>query len=143
MKKLVIAFCLFAGTFSFIKAQETTAASKDTAEITFEKKTYELGTIQPGSHTFEFVFTNTGKGVLLLTNVTPGCGCTHADWTKEPIKKGEKGIIKTTYNATSIGHFTKNITVFSNAKTPVVSISFNANVTNPAETANTTTETKK
>lgn len=142
MKKFLFTIGLMVMTLSVIKAQEAAPAVKDTAEITFEKKTYELGTINPGSHTFEFVFTNTGKGVLQLTNVSPGCGCTSVVWPKEPILKGQKGIIKTTYNASSVGHFSKNITVFSNAKTPTVGISFNANVANPAEQTATTTPTE-
>jgi hypothetical protein len=138
MKKLMITFGLLVCAFMVINAQEQ-PVPKDTAIITFEKTMYDLGTIKPGSTTFEFVFTNTGKGVLQLSNVTPGCGCTHAEWPKEPIAQGGKGIIKTTYNASAVGYFTKNITVFSNAKTPVVSISFKANVSNPAETVNAAT----
>jgi len=53
-----------------------------------------------------------------LTNVQPTCGCTIADYTKTPVKKGDKGIIKITYNAANPAPFSKSIVVTSNAKTP-------------------------
>jgi hypothetical protein len=48
-------------------------------------------------------------------------------------------VIKTTYNATSMGRFSKDITVSSNAKKPIVRISFVAEVVNPADTITTAT----
>jgi len=55
---------------------------------------------------------------LILTNVQPTCGCTVADFTKTPVKKGDKGVIKITYNAAVPAPFNKSIVVTSNAKTP-------------------------
>jgi hypothetical protein len=62
--------------------------------------------------TFEFV--NTGKAPLLITKVQPSCGCTAVEFSKDPINSGEKGFVKTTYNAASPGVFYKTLTVFSN-----------------------------
>jgi hypothetical protein len=53
-----------------------------------------------------------------LTEVRPTCGCTIADYTKTPVKAGDKGIIKITYNAAVAAPFNKTIVVTSNAKTP-------------------------
>jgi hypothetical protein len=132
MKKLIV----FAGavllSMGAMFGQDQNAAAKDTAEITFEKSVYDFGSLKPGSHTFEFVFTNTGTKDLQLTNVAPGCGCTKADWPKEPIKKGEKGIIKATYTASAIGYFRKDINIYSNAKNSYVKISFQVNVVDPS-----------
>lgn len=131
MKKIIVfagAILLSLGT---MMAQDKSAA-KDTAEISFEKSVYDFGNVKPGSHTFQFAFTNTGTKDLQLTNVVPGCGCTKADWPKEPIKKGEKGIITATYNASAVGYFRKDINVYSNAKTSFVKISFQVNVVDPA-----------
>jgi hypothetical protein len=135
MKKLftLVAFVLL--SVSFGMAQET--ASQDTAVITFDKTMYDLGTITPGSHPLEFTFTNTGKGILLVTNVHPTCGCTIASWTKEPIKPGEKGVVKATYNASAVGPVTKSLTVNSNSKTPVMSLTFKATVVSPAKEEST------
>jgi hypothetical protein len=65
-----------------------------------------------------FEFTNVGKQPLILTDVRPTCGCTIADYTKTPVKSGEKGNIKITYNAAVAAPFNKVIVVTSNAETP-------------------------
>ena len=128
-------------------AQEANTSATDTAVIKFDKSVYDFGTLKPGSHTFEFAYENTGNGPLVLTNVAPSCGCTKSDWSKEPIKPGEKGIIKATYTASALGPIHKSITIYSNAKNSVVSISFKATVISPAEntsqTEAATTEEKK
>jgi hypothetical protein len=145
MKSILGIFVGLLLTVSFSFAQE---APQDTAVITFDKPVYEVGTIKPGSHVFEFNFTNTGKGVLTVTNVAPTCGCTIADWTKEPIKPGAKGVVKATFNAAAIGNFDKAITVYSNSKTPVMKVSFRGIIANPAQpdtnsAANTTAQPVK
>lgn len=141
MKKIVVlvACVLFSVSFAFSQEQ------KDTAVITFDKTLFELGTVPPGSHPFEFSFTNTGKGVLLVSNVSPTCGCTVATWTKEPIKPGGKGIVKVTYTGSGIGTFTKSLSVFSNSKTPVTNLSFRVTVADPSKENQdkTTAETTK
>jgi ABC-type molybdate transport system substrate-binding protein len=147
MKKIFGIFGVLIISAGLTFAQEVTTAPKDTAVITFEKSVYDFGSLKPGSHTFEFSYVNTGKGPLVLTNVAPGCGCTKADWSKEPLKPGEKAVIKATYTASSVGPIQKGITIYSNAKNSVVSISFKATVISPAENTSqaetTTTQEKK
>jgi hypothetical protein len=50
---------------------------------------------------YNFVFTNTGKAPLVLSNAVGSCGCTAAEWPKEAIAPGKTGVIKVTYNAAS------------------------------------------
>jgi len=64
--------------------------------------------------TVAFEFVNSGKSPLVISRVEPSCGCTAVNYSKEPIGPGQKGFVKTTYNAASVGVFTKNLTVFSN-----------------------------
>jgi hypothetical protein len=52
---------------------------------------------------------------LIINSVRPSCGCTVADYPKEPIAPGKSGKINVTYNAASSGSFTKSITVTTNA----------------------------
>ncbi|GAB4277876.1 MAG: hypothetical protein Kow0068_01210 [Marinilabiliales bacterium] len=83
----------------------------------FEKTTYDYGTIPLKSDgTCEFVFKNTGKSPLILSNVKSSCGCTVPSWPKEPIPPKGSGKIVVKYNTTRQGAFQKSITVFSNAK---------------------------
>jgi len=69
--------------------------------------------------------------------VQPQCGCTAADYTKTPVKKGEKGLIKITYNAAVVGVFTKAVTITSNAATPTKIIYIVGEVAAPPATATT------
>ena len=137
MKKLLLLLSLGIFVLGNVAAQTDSIANKNKPEIKFEKTEIDLGIIPQGvPKTFEFVFTNTGNEPLVLSNVQPTCGCTIADWPKEPILKGKKGIVKGTYNAAGTGLITKSITVHSNAKTPMLSLTFKATV-QPAAPAST------
>ena len=95
------------------------AQNNQKAEFKFNEEVHDFGKIPQGKPvTTEFVFTNIGIEPLILTNVQPTCCCTVADYTKAPVKKGEKGVIKITYNAAVPAPFSKSVTVTSNAKTP-------------------------
>lgn len=90
------------------------------AEFKFEEETHDFGKIPQGKPvTYEFKFTNTGDSPIIISNVEASCGCTKPEYSSTPVKKGEKGTIKTTFNAAAAGPFNKVITIKSNAKTPV------------------------
>ncbi|MBF03398.1 MAG: hypothetical protein CMP76_08895 [Flavobacterium sp.] len=96
------------------KAPNTVAAPAQTkaSAMKWNTETHEFGEIEKGKPvSYEFTFTNTTKETILITNVKPSCGCTAANYTKTPIKPGEKGSITATYNAASPGNFTKTVTV--------------------------------
>lgn len=119
MKKLMLICAVVLG-FAF------TASAQDNqkAEFKFNEEKHDFGKIPQGTPvTTEFVFTNIGEEPLILTNVQPTCGCTIADYTKSPVKKGDKGTIKITYNAAVVAPFNKTIVITSNAKTPTKYIS--------------------
>jgi len=89
-------------------------------EFKFVEETHDYGTIphnKPAS--YDFVFSNAGDAPLIVSEVTPSCGCSVAEFTKTPVKPGESGKITVTYNAATKGPFTKRFTVKSNTKTPV------------------------
>ncbi len=112
MKKLLLALTFIAaGTFAY--AQES---NPNAAEITFEKETIDYGTIEKGSDgSREFVFKNTGKEPLIITQAVGSCGCTVPTWPREPIAPGEKGVMKVKYDTQRVGQFSKSVTVTSNA----------------------------
>ena len=95
------------------------AQDNQKAEFKFNEEKHDFGKIPQGTPvTTVFEFTNIGKEPLILTEVRPTCGCTIADYTKTPVKSGEKGLIKITYNAAVVAPFNKTIVVTSNSKTP-------------------------
>jgi hypothetical protein len=98
-----------------------TASAQDNqkAEFKFNEEKHDFGKVPQGTPvTTVFEFTNIGKEPLILTEVRPTCGCTIADYTKTPVKSGDKGVIKITYNAAVASAFNKTIVVKSNAVTP-------------------------
>ncbi|MCQ2959664.1 MAG: DUF1573 domain-containing protein [Bacteroidales bacterium] len=85
--------------------------------IEFDKKTYSFGEIVKGQiveHTY--FFTNTGNIDLIIDEVDPSCGCTTPEWTKEPVKPGERGKIRVKFDTQhqSLGNKTKQVAVYSN-----------------------------
>lgn len=104
MKKLIAAFAVF-GTFAIASAQS----------ITFDKTTFDYGTVKTNSdgHRF-FTVKNTGDKPLILSNVKASCGCTTPEWSQDPIMPGKTAQIKVGYNTATNGEFNKMIEVFSN-----------------------------
>ncbi|MFZ9718982.1 MAG: DUF1573 domain-containing protein [Chitinophagaceae bacterium] len=93
-----------------------TAASAQTKkpgdQVKFASETVDLGKVKVGNPvTATFTLTNIGTEDLIIENVTPGCGCTKSDYTKEPIKPGKSGKITATYNAAAVGNFNKAVYV--------------------------------
>ncbi|SEN51210.1 Protein of unknown function [bacterium A37T11] len=83
-----------------------------------DSDTYQFGTIKDGDKvSHEFVFTNSGKTPLIISNVQATCGCTTPEYTKTPINPGGEGTIKVIYNSSGQGAGPKHktVTVTSNA----------------------------
>ncbi len=124
MKKLVTVLLVVSAMFMSgnIFAQTTEKAEKSkkskSPEIEFESLEYDYGTIYEGADgTSEFVFKNTGKEPLILSNVYTSCGCTVPTWPKEPIMPGKTSSIIVKYQTSRVGPISKIITVLSNAET--------------------------
>jgi hypothetical protein len=109
-------------TLLFLASTTSFALAQTSAMIKFEKEVHDYGTISQGADGgTEFVFTNTGKEPLVITNATGSCGCTVPEWPKEPLAPGKKASIKVMYDTKRIGNFQKTVTVTSNGSAePVV-----------------------
>ena len=152
MKKLVC-FTMIALLFASIslQAQDTSKKPQDAAkkeqsdtkkgkkakvaEITFESLEHDYGNIYKGDNgECEFVFKNTGKAPLQITNARASCGCTVPSWPKDPIAPGKKSIIKVKYDTNRLGTINKSITVTSNAVNNSVVLHIKGNISEkPAE----------
>lgn len=91
------------------------------ATFSWAYQSYDAGKVlqnQPVS--VQFTFHNTGKEPLVISQVKASCGCTVAEYPKEPVLPGTKGKVQVTYNAASLGVFHKTVTVYSNAKAETV-----------------------
>ena len=92
--------------------------TSNAAEISFEEKVFDYGTITKGAdgnHTF--TFTNTGNSPLIIESVKSSCGCTVPKKPEAPIAPGASGSIQVCYDTQRLGVFRKTITVTTNAGT--------------------------
>ncbi len=110
------------GVFGVLIFAVSLSAQNGGPQIKFNETSYDYGKFReesgPQTHAFEFV--NTGTTDLLVSRVVASCGCTTPDWTKEPVKPGEKGYVKVTYDpANRPNKFKKTATVYTNANPPV------------------------
>ncbi len=110
MKKLIL--------MSFLLLGGMTTMAQKPAQIKFDKTTHNFGTFSEKEPkvTCSFTYTNVGDQPLVINQAVASCGCTVPEYTKEPVKAGEKGEIKVTYNGAGKfpGHFKKSITVRTN-----------------------------
>jgi hypothetical protein len=119
------------------------AADPNAPEIVFEKEVHDFGTIEYGGNgTYDFKFTNTGKSPLIISNARGSCGCTVPKWPKEPVAKGQSGVINVQYDTKRPGPFTKTVTITSNAKTENKVITIKG-VVESAEQSESTVPVKK
>jgi hypothetical protein len=136
MKKFVLALTLVAIS-SFAFAQSLVSNTKtavntfgaENAIFKWTETTFDFGKVKqnvPATH--EFTFINTGDIPLVISSVKASCGCTVADYTKDPIPAGGKGFVKATYNAAHAGLFTKTVTVNANTQESVVVLTIKGEV---------------
>ena len=115
MKKFLIMSVMLMASVCFAMAQQNQASIK------FDKMIHNFGTFSEDQPTQKcvFTFTNVGTAPLIINQAVASCGCTIPSYTKAPIKPGEKGEIKVTYNGTGAfpGHFKKTIPVRTNGVT--------------------------
>lgn len=122
MKRLCILGVIFTLGYLFAAAQP---------KLSFDVKTRDLGTVLWNKPvTAEFKITNTGNKPLVISNVTTSCGCTVADWTKEPIMPGKSGKISSTFDAKAVGRFHKTVGIYSNASPAPVYLVMKGEVSN-------------
>jgi hypothetical protein len=117
MKKsfVFISACVFVFAV-FTNATIAQDDPKPVSGIEWTSTTLDLGKIQQGKPVLaEFEFRNPTMVPLIISAVRPTCGCTVADFPKEPVQPGKSGKIAVTYNAAASGVFSKSIIVTSNA----------------------------
>ena len=121
MNKFITAIiAIFITAFSML-------ADDNGAKISFVEKSHDFGSIKEanGPVSYEFEFKNVGNEPLVILSARASCGCTRPEYPEKPIKPGEKGKIKITYNpAGRPGEFDRKIKIQTNDKNrrPVLKI---------------------
>ncbi|MDT8411573.1 MAG: DUF1573 domain-containing protein [Vicingaceae bacterium] len=136
MKKIILSLSILLASAAVMNAQTADGATpiqnENAAVLTFEEEVVDYGTIEQGADGVrEFIFTNTGKSPLIISNAVGSCGCTVPTWPKEPIKPGQKATIKVKYDTKRIGAINKSVTITSNATEPTKVIRIKGTVVAP------------
>lgn len=132
MRNLITGLALLFAS-SGLMAQEA-ESNPNAPQISFEQETIDYGKVEKGANGVrEFVFTNTGKEPLIITNARGSCGCTVPSWPKEPIAPGESGSIKVKYDTQRVGPINKSVTVSTNANVPTKVLRIKGQVVKPAQ----------
>jgi hypothetical protein len=101
----------------------------------FRETLHDFGTVIEGEKvTYNFKFTNTGGSDLLLSTVSASCGCTATNYTRDPVKPGEDGVITVTFDSRRRKGFqNKAVTVSANTQPNKVILRVKAKVISPKD----------
>ena len=100
-----------------ITGKKRVGADKSVTTVSMDQSEKNFGNIplnEKREHIFKLV--NTGNKPLVIYDVVTSCGCTKAEYGKEPVRPGETLDLKVIYNAEDKGRFRKNLTVYCNAE---------------------------
>ena len=112
MKRKIQILCVLVGLLFSLSSWADPRAS-----VEWEMTSIDFGEVEfKKPVTAEFTFKNQGLIPMLIQEVTSSCGCTIAEYPKQPIVSGQEGKILVTYDAETEGQFSKTIMVYSNAE---------------------------
>ncbi len=83
--------------------------------VSFDKVVHDFGDVMiaDGAQNCTFTLKNISDQPIVIHNVLTSCGCTEPEWTKAPIRPGERGKIDVTFtNDQGPYPFNKSITVY-------------------------------
>ena len=119
-----------------VKNPNTASGDKNSGKLPafkFEEIEHDFGKIIQGeSVSFEFKFTNVGKTDLIIVDVSTSCGCTVPSFPRTPIRPGEQGAIKVSFNsAGKFGFQAKNAVVVANTQPNTTLLRIKAQIIGP------------
>ena len=112
-----------------IASADTVPPTRNTA-IQWIDSTLDFGRIREGE-TVEarFRFRNTGDHPLVISNVSPSCGCTVAEKPAEPVAPGAEGSIRASFDSRGrLGPNRKTLNVYSNTPEGMHQLAFTVEV---------------
>ncbi len=92
-------------------------------------KEIQLDNIKAGKkQAMTFKLKNTGNTALVISDVKTSCGCTNADWEREPIEKGKRTTISAEITLDETGYFSKTLSVYCNVENSPIILTVKGNV---------------
>jgi hypothetical protein len=113
------------------KNDASTSAKENITTVQWLDSAHNYGNIAEGQKlALSFRVKNTGSAPLIIKSVTPTCGCTVANYPKQPIPTGQEGEITGIFDSNhKEGLQQKHITIQLNTNPAFQDISFEVNVT--------------
>ena len=110
---LLTLFCIASTAFS--QSSSNDSARMRYALAKFDRFSHDFGEIQRGEEaTAVFSLVNQGLAPLVVENITASCGCTIAEWDKEPLMPQDTMQIKVSYNSNIVGAIKRSFVVKTN-----------------------------
>lgn len=106
MKRIKILLAVCTAAVVQVQAQKITAQTEivDCGNVLYEHPV-----------TVKFEMQNSGYAPLIIEDVKTSCGCTSAEFPHTPIPAGDAFTVTATYDARQLGHFLKDVAIYSNA----------------------------
>lgn len=103
------------------------------AKLQFDDSKKSFGFVKKGEVvTIDFPFQNTGNAPLIINETKVECSCTSADFPKQPVLPGQKGIVKISFDTKSVyDRQDRTVEVLSNAANSPQKIRFKGVVLKP------------
>lgn len=111
-------------------AYDTVLYSKST-DIVFRDTFIDIGNVKEGKeYQIVYHYQNAGENPLMLFSVSPSCGCTIAEFSRDPLRSGGQDSIVAKFDSKDKqGSYQKNIKVHTNTVQKSHDLYFKVNVT--------------
>ncbi len=115
------------------KGEPVYSRTKDPAAypvFTVADTAHDFGKIKEGDIVaYSFKFKNTGSKDLVIAYASSTCGCTVADYPKQPVKPGEEAYLKVVFNsAGKSGRIEKPVYLFANTLPPQIDLKITGDI---------------
>ena len=114
-----------------VVAVSVSAQSKKGPVMVFDRTSHDFGDVprKGGDLIKEFRFVNEGDAPLVIKKITKSCSCMDVDYSRKPVKPGESGVIKVTYQPHKVeaGIFNKVLQIYNNSSDEVRLITIQGN----------------
>lgn len=112
---LTCAITLVAASATFGQTLKSVDDTQNAGKVEWMNRSENFGKVPFGTPvTREFAVKNVSRENLLILQVRSTCHCVSVEWSREPVRPGETGVIKATYDAQREGDFYKIISVNTN-----------------------------
>ncbi|MDC3230111.1 DUF1573 domain-containing protein [Bacteroidota bacterium] len=114
----------------YIPSKNNNKSNFERANIKFSKLNFNFGIVNKDQVISRYItFKNDGKRDLVISNVKSSCGCTIANWPKNPIAPNNSDSLLLELNTSSLnGKIMKTVTIISNSKPNTKVITINAQI---------------